>query len=338
MYLVELKMKKKLFVAIRIAIFLVLFSCVFSTFTSSVNALSLLEFYGCSSIIEIEYDGKIANDPFLPVDRVKQIPVSINYYVKGVWAEYVYRAYLNTPAFIDLSIDQKPDWCEVSLSPNFIKKVGTTEGTIQNVSLILKIDKDAHAMAQGSITINATVERVGALLGGSFYTNISFIPGYYPLLNINTKEDTVQNIGPLDTTHFDIEIENLGNAKTVIQSEILDIPEGWTVTIPNETVLGTPSIGDNPKKTISLQVRPSYAFGYHNEIKKIQISFTPSLFNNQSIKGEKYNVSFIVQNKGFSTPGFELFYVLVGLSSISIIIRKKKIKRNIQGGKRGDAR
>ena len=89
-------------------------------------------------------------------------------------------------------------------------------------------------------------------------------------------------INPLETTTFNIEIENLGNAKTIVTSNILNVTIGWTVTITNETILKTATIGENPKKTISLTVKPPFEFGYHNEREVIQVSIIPSLFDDPS--------------------------------------------------------
>ena len=291
--------------------------------------------YDCESIIAVDYDAKAANDPFLPVDRIKEIPITLDYYVSGYFAEEVCKEYEGIDVFIYLNIDGKPDWCTASLSPNFLKMEATPSTLSENVTLIIKINKDAHAQLNGKIKLNATVGTVGPIKGGTFYSNISFIPGYYPLLDINTPDGIVKRIQPLDVTDFGIEIENLGNAKTIVTTSVLNIPDGWTVSIANETTLGTATIGDDPKKTILLTVRPSYEFGYHNERKVINVSLVPSLIDNPSVKGQEYFISFIVQNKGFSTPGFETVYLLAIIIGAGLIGKRHKVKTYNKHKKRG---
>lgn len=292
-------------------------------------------YYDVLSIIAVDYDAKAANDPFLPVDRIKEIPITLDYYVSGHFAEEICKEYEGIDVFIFLNIDRKPDWCTASLSPNFLKMEATPSTLSENVTLILKINKDAHAQLNGKIKLNVTVGSVGPIKGGTFYSNISFIPGYYPLLDINTPDGIVKRIHPLDDTDFGIEIENLGNAKTIITTSVLNIPDGWTVSIANKTTLGTATIGDDPKKTILLTVRPSYEFGYHNERKVINVSLVPSLIDNPLVKGQEYFISFIVQNKGFSTPGFETVYLLAIIIGAGLMGKRRKVKNFHKHKKRG---
>jgi len=292
-------------------------------------------YYDCKSIIVVDYDIKAANDPFLPVDRIKEIPITLDYHVSGYFAEDATATYGGIDTFIYLFIAEKPDWCTASLSPNFLRMEVTTSVLSENVTLIIKISKNAHALSIGTIELNVTVDSVGPIKGGIFSSNISFIPGYYPLLDINTPDGTVKRIQPLDVTDFGIEIENLGNAKTIVTTSVLNIPDGWTVSIANETTLGTATIGDDPKKTILLTVRPSHEFGYHNERKVINISLIPSLIDNSSVKGHEYFISFVVQNKGFSTPGFETVYLLAIIIGAGLIGKRHKVKIYNKHKKRG---
>jgi len=283
--------------------------------------------FDCQTIVQIEYDEDAANSPFLPVDMTKEIPVTINYYIRGYFDEEVPLAYEHLENnFIYLDIIEKPEWCTASLSPDFLLMFPSASGEIENVTLIVKVDENVHAFDIGTIKIEVRVQDMRVIKGGTFNGEISFNPGYLPLLDLNVPSDTVKMIGPLDTAKFDIDIENLGNAKTIVSSNVLDIPDGWIVTIESETVIGTITIGDSPNRRISLIVRPPYDFGYHNDREVIQVSLTPSYFEDPALAGEEYLLTFIVQSKGFSTPGFEAVFVIIALIGVAVIAKKTKLK------------
>ncbi len=313
---------------------------IFGLFTAILpNALAIsmpIEVYYCYSEVIIDFDNDAANMPLLPIDRTINIPISLNYFVHGKYDEIIppYYADRNFDNFVYLHVEDKPDWCNATISPSFLQIPALANGTIKIANLTIKIDENAQAFIPGFITLKIRVTDMGPIIGDTFYTKIKFTPGYFPLLRINISDEMVRLIEPLETTNFEIDIENLGNDKTVVKSKIVDIPEGWTVTIDSNTTIGTgTSLGDNPKKTISLDVQPSIDFGYRNERKVIQVSLTPTSFTDQSISGQEYLVSFLIQSRGVSTPGFEASIALFALIIIVLCNflwkkNKGKIKTN----------
>jgi len=302
----------------------------------------LVDVYNCYSFIKIDYDEEAANVPLIPIDMIMNIPITLNYYVDGYFDEDIPAFYANVAHqknFIYLYIENKPDWCNATISPSFIQMPTLANGTTENATLTIKIDDSAHAFDLGKIELKVRVTNMGVIKGGTFYSNITFKPGYFPLLKLTIPGERVELIEPLETTKFDIEIENLGNAKTLVTSKVLDVPEGWTVAIDPETVIGTgTTIGDDPKKTISLVLQPSIEFGYHNDREVIQVSITPSYIDDPSLTGQEYLVSFLIQSKGFSTPGFEAILALSALIIVVICAKKrKKMKGKINSrNKEGD--
>ncbi len=301
----------------------------------------LADVYNCFSVIEIGYDEEAANVPLIPIDMIMNIPITLNYHVDGYFDGDIPVFYANDrhlKNFIYLYIENKSDWCNATISPNFIQMPALANGTTENATLTIKIDDSAHAFDLGEIELKVRVTDMGAIKGGTFYSNIAFKPGYFPLLKLTIPGERVGLIEPLESTKFDIEIENLGNAKTLVTSKVLDVPKGWTVAIDPETVIGTGTIGDNPKKTISLALQPSIEFGYHNDREVIQVSITPSYYDDPSLTGQEYLVSFLIQSKGFSTPGFEAILALLALIIVVICAKKrKKMKGKINSrNKEGD--
>ena len=93
-------------------------------------------------------------------------------------------------------------------------------------------------------------------------------------------------------------------------------------------VLGSENVGGDPKETIILKVRPPISFGYHEEREIIQVALTPSYYKNSEYSGEPQYLFFVVQSRGFSTPGFDFITLLFAFSLISFLIfRRKRSKR-----------
>ncbi|EMR73475.1 hypothetical protein MCGE09_00624, partial [Thaumarchaeota archaeon SCGC AB-539-E09] len=83
--------------------------------------------------------------------------------------------------------------------------------------------------------------------------------------------------------------------------------------------------GDDPKSTVQLVVQPPYSFGYHNEREVIQVSMTPSYYADPTLKGQEYVLSFVVQSRGFSTPGFEAIFVIIAMIGMTLIFKKQQV-------------
>ena len=144
----------------------------------------------------------------------------------------------------------------------------------------------------------------------------------------NTENRKISNYSPEQRNN--IEIENFGNAKTIATNRILNLSEGWIATVDSEVVIGTKTTNDDPKKTITLIIKPPIDFGYHNNREKIQLAITPSYFNDPSLVGDDYLIIFIVQSKGFSTPGFETALIFLSIIFIFITLRSKTKQKEIR--------
>ncbi len=285
--------------------------------------------YACYPKVTIDYDTEVANDPFLPVDMIKDIPINVSYSVTGYFAKDILPYYEESDNYIHLYVDETPDWCTAAISPNLLKFKATTTGLTEASLLNIKVNGDAEAFFVGKIKIRAEAEKFGAVASGIFYQDITFTPGYLPLLDIDVVKDTYKLIGPYDTANFGINIENMGNAKTKIICNLIDVPDGWSAHIDTSasTIIGSKTSSEDTNKTIQLVVKPPYGFGYHDERQEIKISIVPSYFNNESLKGNEYNLSFIVQSRGFSMPGFESTFVVSALIIIALIIKKRQRKK-----------
>lgn len=283
--------------------------------------------YECQYVLDIDYDVEVAQSPLLPVHRSIDIPLTIKIKVIGLFAELMMPYYNgeipNTPrvdAILYLYINNTPSWCTATISPYILTVKADTEFISNNATLHIKIDENAPAFQDGNIEIKIKISKLGAILERTFYVSIPFRIGYLPLLKLDVNS-TVETISPLESAIFYIDIENLGNAKTNITFNAVTNLEGWEVYIVSSITLGTKVLNETSKNSIILLVNPPYDFGYHQEQKVIQISMSPSYYNDSQLKGEEYQLSFLVKNTGFSLSGFEGVFVFIAL--VGMIIVKK---------------
>jgi len=299
----------------------------------TVTAGPLDNAYRCESVVIIEEDADASNDPFLPFDMIKEIPISMTYKVTGLYADDIasFIADLEYDVYIYLYVTKTPEWCTATISPSLVAVKPSAEGTTFKAMLNVHVNEKVKANVEGEIAVLAEAEGISSIQSSSNSKNISFTPGYLPILKLNTFNHNAEFINPKETIVFDIEVENLGNDDTLITSKLIDPPDGWTITIP-EMIIQSDS-GDT-KKIISLTVKPPDGFGYHNDKEIIQLAITPKYANNNSVAGEEHILYFIVRSKGFSsglgTPGFEGFLVIIAFISIILIFKfqKRIIRKN----------
>jgi hypothetical protein len=301
---------------------------VFASCTPNVTAGPLKDLYTCQSEVKIYYDDEIAKSPLLPVNMTKKIPIEIDYRIIGLYADVVGSTYASTndPVnYIYLYVEKTPDWCTATVIPSLLTTSPLADWQKHNAILIVQVNENAYAFAEGKITLRIETAKMNAIKPGTFYQNITFVPGYLSSLRLNVP-DTIKLIAPGDLANFNIDMENLGNADTQVTCNVLDLPKGWTAAITSTTI-GSKVVGNNPKKTIRLVVQSPYGFGYHNDQKIIKVSIKPSYVSNESLVGEEYFLSFAVQSRGFSTPGFESAFVLFALVVVVLILNKRQKMR-----------
>ena len=129
----------------------------------------------------------------------------------------------------------------------------------------------------------------------------------------------------MDTAQFTIEVENLGNARTVVLFEVVDVPTDWNALITSQIILEEKT---GSKATAYLVVKPPKNFGYHFDEKTIKISMKPVKADDYSKVGEILYEDFLIQSRGFSTPGFESILFVGALFAVLLVFTLRKKKGN----------
>jgi len=286
--------------------------------------------YECDLILVLDYNVTLLQEPIIPLADAREIPVQITGKITGPAVDIVAARLAGADIYLRPFIEEIPNGCHAAVNPPLIvlKLAASTEIIPANATVSIVVNEKLPALTQEHITIRLEAKNVGSnkatvIKGGNFIQKIPFTIGYYPQLDISTPDGNVKDISPDEKASFPIELENLGNGKTEITSEVIDIPEGWSASIIS-TTFGTDVLGDNNKETLYLEVNPPINFGYREDRAVIKVSITPSYHENPAYVGEPVYLSFIVQSRGFSTPGFEMIILLFAFIFVLFPLWKRK--------------
>lgn len=301
--------------------------------------------YECTPFIEIEYNETLLQKPVVPYDEPRQIPITVKAIINGPSADIVVERIeegREILLIVDMSIAEVSEGCYASINPPILQFPLSDEYESAPATLSFTIDQYYPAFSLRIVKINMSTKKLGrsvtVVKAKSFIFEIPFIVSYQPQLSFAYPNSNVKNISPGETANFLIEIENWGNAETNVNTEVVDIPEGWQANIVKNLTLGTNLFGGDAKEVISLNVKPPISFGYHEDRAIIKVKMTPVFYNNSEFKGEPHYLYFIVQSKGFSTPGFEMIIIIVAFIFVIFLIWKRKkfkfSKKEFGGGKK----
>ncbi len=284
--------------------------------------------FNVSSLVTVQWSGTNASKPIVPRGELRSLELTVSYLTQrgNFFGKGLVAAYTGRPVTVDLRIISTPTWCSASISQgtfSFTIQDSLTPQT-QKTPLSLTIDEDAPAFGLGSIILEATAHKAGLIDGYTAQFTLDFIPDYKPLIDVSLPDTNTKEIGPMDTATFRINIQNLGNAATKVLLQVVDVPKDWTAVVTNEVLLAEGSTGT---ATGYLVIKAPKGIGYHYDEKTITISVQPVKADDTSKKGDLQYVSFLVQSRGFSTPGFEPIIFIGALGLVLLIFkvtRKKK--------------
>ena len=297
----------------------------------------------CSSDLNLIYDEKITSQQIIPLSGEVIIPINISYKISGRFANFVVKYLIqNSRAKVDLSIKNTPKWCTARISPNVVNPTISSQWQSEEAYVEISITELAPAFEKFPVEIDMHSQELSTF----FYkieettktTEISFIPGYLPIIDA-TPESTYKEVKPGEIVTFDIDLENLGNAETEFIFKILEVPNNWSAAIVSYTSVGSKLHGEDPTKTVQLQIQPPYAPGYYNEQEFIRIQVYGRYFGattGQELRTDTYQLTFTVRVRGTiedtSTSGFNpivliLLLIVIALSiiiiTITLFIRKR---------------
>jgi len=315
-------------------VFLLLWVIAFSIFgmvTSSTLAESPIQM---ASRIDVAWDIAETQQPIIPRDEIKMLNLSVNYTIDmgKYFAEGFYANYLNATnargdhaiARIQLDIVESSPLCFAAVKSNSVY-VNFSKNVKTSAILYVTINEDAPAFGSGYIQIKASIGLIQftPIEGYSSIFNLTFTPAYFPYIGVNLPKDNAKEVNPMEQAVFPIELENLGNARTKVFFEVVNLSSDWVAVVTDEITLNETQ---GSTGIAYLTVRVPKDIGYRDEKKIIRVAITPARAEDISDKGDEIYVTFIIKNKGLSTPGFgmEILIATSLLTTILIIIRRQK--------------
>ena len=316
-------MKKNFRIFKTIFIFGLLLFSIFTVFSPQTSA-GIIK---VKPLITVQYP--ITSENVVPNSGVLLISLKTTFELTGIGASALttYSLLKDSPISIELKVESKESWVDASIdNPLASLKLQGTEGWTS--TLKITVTENAPALSLGKVTISATSKEQSGLLFSvakeTYYFDVSFVVGYWPVVNYELPKGNLVEIGPLDTADFEISLQNLGNGITYVGIEPVEIPEGdWTVNIASSIILASPIQNvERAKATVHLVIKPPYGFGLHKDVKTFKVRLTPQYLGNPDLPtGNVETITFTVQSVGLSPGiGFEIPLIVIIIVIIAIVI------------------
>jgi hypothetical protein len=283
------------------------------------------------SYMDLEYNASVLNVP-LEIDRAVSIPIKVTY-----WTD-IPKLIFNLPyplnwlflfgnviapmQKIHLHLLETPEWANIYFSSQELIINIPAEGDKTDISTDLIISPKIEAPAESQrISIQVSCDQIKRLANYTFQKDIPFTPSFVPTISIVT-ENPIRTVGPHQSVSFRITVKNLGNKITRVTPSI-NVEDKWTTTInpPNY------EINPDQEATFIFSLITPYDFGWHNEYGRFEIKFLSEVYPFQS--GSATNtesIYVVVNNNGFSLPGFEFSLTIIAFLVVFAILQKRRNK------------
>lgn len=254
------------------------------------------DFFGMSSIVLVSWDANQTEEPIMPRGLLRHVDLEISFGVTfGVFGRLVYLLFRNQPVIITVDVEDTPDWCIATMSQKTLQcTIPSREDSYVTVHTMcsVQVSDDAPAFAPCPIKIQTTVQSfygpfgfISLLRGATREDTVMFTVAYKPLISSLFPETTMIEAPPFIEVQLPIWIKNQGNGRTTVVNEIVDYPDGWMVSLPDQLVV---EVGEYGK--MNLSIIPTW-FYVGEEF--ITLSFTPHSSDDFSLYGEPIFVTIV---------------------------------------------
>ena len=283
--------------------------------------------YSAFVSVDLDWANGSIDAPIAPRGEIAKLDLKVTMKIKTDprFGAGLLEGYSTAGALIDISLVYYPSWCSAVLEQTLLMtNISPKEEAF--FGMFLHVHENAPAYETGKIRLQVTVRDLGLIKGDSKIFNLTFKPAYYPIIKTELPESNTKRINPSSEAIFPIEIQNAGNAETKVQFEVLNIPKGWTATVTDSLFVGEEK---GSKEMAYLIVRPSRDLGYHYGEAAISIKITPAYANDLNITGTPIFANFIIQERGFSSSGIEVYlfvFIIIIAAIVAIMFIRKKRK------------
>jgi hypothetical protein len=286
--------------------------------------------FGYASIVDIWWEGENESGVIVtPYEELIPYTLEVRYSItRGPFGRAIYSLfYTGRRADIKLEIIDYPEWSNVYLPTNTMTiplQTNPTKMVERSITIMIGVAEDAPAFLDGTISIRATVPKIGMIQEFDKTIQLPFKPDYLPLIDAQAN---IQHklIGPMDTAEIPIRVTNYGNGKTKALFRVTSVPENWGAIVTDQIILEP-----DQEDTIYLSIKPPKSFGYHDDLNVFTIEFIPAWAENIAIRGLPEQITVLVESRGISVIGIEVILpiiMLIILIIYAIYYVNKRIRR-----------
>jgi hypothetical protein len=290
---------------------------------------ALVQFH---SYMDFKYDTTALDQP-LEIDVSVTVPITVEYWTdipqffrKAVPYPLNYLFLFGSPIgpmqTVRLEILDPPEWANIYISsPDVITEIPFDgEGRVEiQTDLILSPKVEAPA-EPSKIDIKGSCGKIRRLSGYNHQESIEFTPSFIPTIQI-MPEESIRTVGPHESVNFNIKIYNAGNKITRVTPSLINVDNDWTPTINPPRF----EIQPNQESTFTFSVIAPFDFGWHNEYGRFEIEFLSEVYPYRGNSPTSTDsIYLVVNNYGFSTPGFEFAILIFAFIAICLIIKKRR--------------
>ncbi len=254
------------------------------------------DFFGMSSIVLVSWDANQTEEPIMPRGMIRHVDLDISFGVTfGVFGRFVYFLFRNSPVVITMNVEDTPDWCIATLSQGTLQcTIPPRENSYTTVhtQCAVQVSDEAPAFAPCPIKIHTETSSfygpfglISFLRGATSNDIVTFTVAYKPLISFLLPETNMIEAPPFVEVQLPIWIKNLGNGQTTVVNEIMDYPDGWIVSLPDQLIVEVDEYGK-----MNLSILPTLP--YIGE-KTITMSFTPHSSDDFSLYGDTTFVTIV---------------------------------------------
>jgi len=294
---------------------------IFDLLTEKTTQDGIFDFLKAESEIKLNYDESLVKDPLKPgLDY--NIPLNISYSISGMFTGFYSKILKKSMATIVLSVESN-EYCTASISADSVNTNITSEETNIGINPVVTvvINSDAVARTDLKITVKAKSKEVKGPLGlfpwvkesDNETLEITIEPEYVPLIEIES-DFNFKEIPPFNITELPVNITNKGNGKTKVLIEALDLTKHFNVTLPDSILLEI-----QETKQVIIEVEPDNDF----DQELLNISFTPSYYDDTSLTGSSTIQTFTLKNDGSykeEDDGLEIDLSIIIILGFAILI------------------
>jgi len=297
-----------------------------AVFTTNGSAAGL-GLFNLKSEVTFSYDSSKAYG-IIPADQTgATISLYIQYQIQGILSQMaarVYKAYgLETAAQIEISVGSFPEstYCSASIITQSVQApIGPSfKPTTVTPAVHVVFLANAPYLAQVNVPVIIKATAPPAFpfridpVEKTYYVSVS--AAYIPIIDV-TPSPIFQETPPGNIAFFNIVCDNKGNGETEFKFDVQNVPEGWSVGIVNSVL-----VSPNTQKTVSLEIRTPYGFGYHDDQKDITVNVQGFYYasSGQTTNSSVYPVRVTVRDRGFYVSGFDAMIIGVIILVIAIV-------------------